>query len=146
MKIPESRPVLAVAVVVLLVGGGLAVRQLPAAGAGGLLHPARRRIVQPPPETCRDAVFAGARVSLKGWLCRASGQRRGTLVFLHGIADNRTSAVGVIQRFGPRGFDVVAYDSRAHGESEGDACTYGFLEKQDLHGVLDTIDGGAIVF
>ena len=145
MRSLRWRPALAVAVVGLLMGGGFAVLQLPAAGAGGLLHPARRRVVQPPPETCREAVFAGARVSLKGWRCRASGQRRGTLVFLHGIADNRTSAVGVIQRFGPRGFDVVAYDSRAHGESEGDACTYGFLEKQDLHRVLDTMDGGAIV-
>jgi hypothetical protein len=53
------------------------------------------------------------------------------------------SAVGVIQRFVPRGFDVVAYDSRAHGESDGDACTYGFFEKQDLRRVLDTVRPGA---
>jgi pimeloyl-ACP methyl ester carboxylesterase len=40
---------------------------------------------------------------------------------------------------------VVAYDSRAHGESEGDSCTYGFFEKHDLRQVLDSISGGAIV-
>ncbi len=34
------------------------------------------------------------------------------------------------------GFDVVADDSRAHGESAGDACTYGYHEKKDLSRVL----------
>ena len=32
----------------------------------------------------------------------------------------------------PKGFDVLAYDGRAHGDSTGNACTYGVLEKQDL--------------
>jgi pimeloyl-ACP methyl ester carboxylesterase len=43
------------------------------------------------------------------------------------------------------GFDVVAYDSRAHGESGGDACTYGFYEKQDLARALDHLPRGPIV-
>ena len=38
-----------------------------------------------------------------------------------------------------------AYDSRAHGESGGAACTYGFYEKQDLHRVVDTIGSGPVV-
>lgn len=116
-----------------------------AAGAGGLLHPARHRVLQPPPQGCTNATFMSADVRLEGWRCPARPPRRGTVVYLHGIADNRTSAVGVIQRFMPRGFDVIAYDSRAHGESEGEACTYGFFEKQDLHAVLDTIEAGPIV-
>jgi pimeloyl-ACP methyl ester carboxylesterase len=108
---------------ILLIALGLAVRQLPAAGAGGLLHPARHRVIGDPPPTCEDATFTGEGLELKGWRCQASARRRGTLVYLHGIADNRASAGGVIDRFGKRGFDVVAYDSRAHGESAGDACT-----------------------
>jgi len=124
---------------------GVIALQLPAAGAGGLLHPARHRVVGSPPPTCQDATFAGEGVNLKGWQCRASTTRRGTLVYLHGIADNRTSGAGVVERFGRRGFDVVAYDSRAHGESEGDACTYGFFEKEDLHRVLDAVDAGPLV-
>jgi pimeloyl-ACP methyl ester carboxylesterase len=66
-------------------------------------------------------------------------------VYLHGIADNRAGAAGVIERFGPRGFDVVAYDSRAHGNSSGDTCTYGYFEKQDLHRVLDQAARGPVV-
>lgn len=119
--------------------------QLPSVGAGGLLYPARRRVVGSVPTICHEATFAGAGVSLKGWRCPASTRRRGTLIYLHGIADNRTSAKGVIERFTKRGFEVVAYDSRAHGESEGHVCTYGFFERQDLHRVLDALDSGPIV-
>jgi pimeloyl-ACP methyl ester carboxylesterase len=131
--------------VVLLAALAVIAEQLPSAGANGLLRPARRRVVGTRPPTCEDATFAGEGVTLKGWRCRASTARRGTLVYLHGIADNRTSGVGIVQRFGGRGFDVVLYDSRAHGESDGDVCTYGFFEKQDLHHVLDGVGPGPIV-
>ncbi|HKH46916.1 MAG TPA: alpha/beta fold hydrolase, partial [Thermoanaerobaculia bacterium] len=43
------------------------------------------------------------------------------------------------------GFDVIAYDSRAHGDSGGDTCTYGYFEKKDLRRVLDTVPSGPIV-
>jgi len=141
---PRWRVALAGGVAVLVVLA-VATSQLPALGAGGLLHPARRPVVERSPKACRDVAFPGEGVSLKGWQCSASGTRRGTLVYLHGVADNRSSGAGVIERFARRGLDVVAYDSRAHGESGGDACTYGFFEKQDLRRVLDTIDPGPIV-
>jgi len=51
----------------------------------------------------------------------------------------------VIERFTQRGFDAVAFDSRAHGESDGDTCTYGFFEKQDLHRILDAAGPGPII-
>lgn len=84
-------------------------------------------------------------MSLQGWRGDASGSFRGTLIYLHGVADNRASGAGVIERFRKRGFDVVAYDSRAHGESGGDACTYGYFEKEDLRQVLDTVRPGPVV-
>jgi uncharacterized protein len=118
---------------------------MPAIGMGGLLYPSRHHVRQLPPEGCEGAMFDGARVRLAGWRCHATSERRATLVYLHGIADNRTSAINVVRRFGPRGFDVVAYDSRAHGESDGDVCTYGFFEKDDLRRVLDSLDPGPVV-
>lgn len=126
--------------------------QLPGLGAGGLLHPSRHRLAAVTPDGCADTSYTGAGVTLKGWRCSApagtrgvTGEPRGTIVYLHGIADNRGSASGVIARFLARGFDVIAYDSRAHGESGGDDCTYGFLEKQDLHRVIDTIKATPVV-
>jgi uncharacterized protein len=133
------------AAVLLAAAATLANSQLPALGAGGLLHPWRRAVMMPAPDGCVDATFAGAGVTLKGWQCRTSGARRGAIVYLHGVADNRTSALGVVHRFVPRGFDVIAYDSRAHGESDGEACTYGVFEKHDLRLVLNTLEAGPIV-
>lgn len=119
--------------------------QLPALGAGAFLHPLRRHVDALPPEGCSETAFSGAGINLAGWKCRGAGERRGTLIYLHGVADNRVSSVGAIQRFRPLGFDVVAYDSRAHGDSGGDVCTYGFFEKQDLRRVIDTVKAGPIV-
>ena len=119
--------------------------QLPAAGAGGLLHPYRRPMTRATPDGCRNVTLQGDGIQLSAWTCVAEGTRRGTVVYLHGIADNRSSSVGVIQRFKPRGFDVVSYDSRANGNSGGDVCTYGFYEKRDLWRVIDTLAPGPIV-
>jgi pimeloyl-ACP methyl ester carboxylesterase len=139
------RSFVAVALVLFAVGAIVAISQLPALGAVGLLYPLRRAVNIAPPAPCEDAVIRGAGVNLKGWRCRATAPRRGTIVYLHGVADNRASAVGVIERFAPHGFDVVAYDSRAHGESEGKVCTYGFFERDDLRSVVDTIEPGPVV-
>jgi alpha-beta hydrolase superfamily lysophospholipase len=145
MTVRPWHVVLAGAIAVAMTAVAIAASQLPSAGAGGLLHPARRPDIGARPPNCQDATFAGEGVELKGWRCGAPAVRRGTLVYLHGVADNRSSAIGVIDRFTRQGFDAVAYDSRAHGESTGDACTYGFFEKRDLHRVLDTIDAGPVV-
>jgi uncharacterized protein len=118
---------------------------LPAMGAGGLLQPARHRLTAPVPRPCANVTFTGAGVTLQGWRCAAAGPAAATIVYLHGVADNRASAAGVIARFVPRGFDVIAYDSRAHGESAGDACTYGFFEKEDLRRVLDAVGARPVV-
>ena len=124
---------------------GVVASQLPSIGAALILHPLHRRVVAAPPGMCRKVTFVGDGVSLQGWRGQAAGTRRGTLIYLHGVSDNRASGAGVMERFRKRGFDVVAYDSRAQGESGGDASTYGFYEKEDLRRVMDTMNPGPIV-
>jgi len=124
---------------------GLVTRPLASFGAGLMLHPPRRLPAEAPPLPCREVTFAGAGVELRGWQAPASGARRGTMIYLHGMADNRSSGGGVIERFRRRGYDVVAYDSRAHGTSGGRAMTYGFYEKVDLQRVLDVLPAGPVV-
>lgn len=133
------------ATLIVLAIVAVALAQLPGIGAGALLHPGRRPVTGPLPASCQDASFSGDGVALAGWRCVTRSVRRGTLVYLHGVADNRMSSAGIVERFGTRGFDVIAYDSRAHGESEGEACTYGFFEKEDLRHVLAAVDAGPIV-
>ena len=133
------------ATLVLAGAAAVAACQLPAIAAGGLLYPARREPLPPRPAACDEREFAGDGVRLQGWHCRAEGPRRGTVVYLHGTADNRGGAVGVIRRFNAAGFDVVAYDSRRHGASQGEVCTYGYFEKVDLRRVIDTLNPGPVV-
>jgi alpha-beta hydrolase superfamily lysophospholipase len=136
---------LAAAAIVVTMAVAAACSHLPSLAAGGLLHPGRRKVSRPAPAGCEDAAFAGAGVTLRGWRCAAAAPRRGAVVFLHGVADNRTGVAGTVKRFTSRGLDVIAYDSRAHGESDGEVCTYGYYEKDDLRRVLDTIPAGPIV-
>ncbi len=132
--------ILAVAAAILV---GLV--QLPSLGAGALLHPQRRTRYEPMPAACVAREFAGAGVALSGWFCEADGERRASLVYLHGVADNRSSAAGLVQRFTRRGIAVIAYDSRAHGESGGEVCTYGYFEKEDLRRVIAALDDRPVV-
>jgi uncharacterized protein len=116
-----------------------------AAGANGLLHPARRVLDSSLRERHPQATFVGADVKLTGWRIPARGAHRGTVIYLHGVADNRGSASAAAALSAERGFDVIAYDSRAHGESAGDVCTYGFYEKQDLRRVIDLVERGPVL-
>lgn len=116
----------------------------PSMAAGGLLHPVRVALYHRAPQGCLEREFAGDGLMLRGWSCASRGPRRGSVVYLHGVADNRSSAVGVIDWLTRRGFDVVAYDSRGHGQSDGDVCTYGFYEKRDLKHVIDTLPPGPV--
>jgi pimeloyl-ACP methyl ester carboxylesterase len=114
----------------------------PSWGAQAILHPSRRALGPPPDLAYREVVFTNGDVTLKGWFFPASGRAekpRPLLVYLHGSADNRRSGIGLAQRFGPRGYDVLTYDGRAHGESGGAACTYGVHEKHDLVAALDAV-------
>lgn len=128
----------------LLVVGVIAVF-LPDIGAGIILHPPHRAMTAAPPATCDAVTFKGDGIELQGWHGKAAGAPRGTVIYLHGLADNRVGGAGVLERFQKRGFDVIAYDSRAHGASGGDACTYGYFEKQDLRKVLDEVRSGPVV-
>lgn len=130
---------------VALVLFGILAFELPVIGAALILHPIRKPVSAVPPANCEAVTFQGEGVMLKGWQGHADAPPRGTLIYLHGVSDNRASASGVLDHFRKRGFDVVAYDSRAHGESGGEMSTFGHLEKKDLRHVLDTLRPGPVV-
>jgi hypothetical protein len=116
----------------------------PSWGANALLHPQRTKVKQLPSRPYQTVTF-DVGVKLVGWRFPAERARRGTVIYLHGLGDNRGSGIGIANHFTARGFDVVAYDGRALGESGGDACTYGYYEKQDLQRVVAQLPPGPVV-
>ncbi|HEX9614759.1 MAG TPA: alpha/beta fold hydrolase, partial [Bacteroidota bacterium] len=77
-------------------------------------------------------------ISLHGWLIRQKKKpAKGTIIYLHGVGDCKTAGVPLARLFFSKGFNVLLYDSRAHGESGGPFCTYGYYEKHDVTTAID---------
>ena len=75
-------------------------------------------------------------VTLRGWLFPAE-PRRGTVIFLHGRNQNRSAGVRAAARLVTMGYDVLVYDSRAHGDSGGRYSTFGYWERRNLSRAID---------
>jgi dipeptidyl aminopeptidase/acylaminoacyl peptidase len=62
---------------------------------------------------------------------------KGTIILLHGIRSSKNAFLDLSEFLSKNGFNSVALDSRAHGESEGQFCTFGVNEKKDIQKVID---------
>jgi hypothetical protein len=135
---------------------------LAAAGAGlllsnGVLHPMRNALTR---EQIDRADRMAARVSatredfnvravdaimLRGWKMRPAQPNGDWVLLLHGVSDNRAGMIGFAEFLLRRGYSVVLMDARAHGASQGDAATYGWLERHDVRYIVDALYAGESV-
>ena len=109
----------------------LAYMLFPPIGADMLLLPTRSQPGSTPGGATARTVNNGP-IELHGWHFNTTKPLRGTIIYLHGVSDNKYSSENMAKLFTPLGFDVLAYDSRGHGESGGEFCTYGYYEKEDV--------------
>ncbi len=61
------------------------------------------------------------------------------LIMLPGISSCKEFFLPAAQQFSREGYYVLLLDQRAHGQSGGDYCTFGFQEKHDVSCVVDTL-------
>ena len=118
-----------------------------AMATSGLSYLAADKLVHPPRETSdltpADRGLAYERVlftsedgvPLVGWWIEAP-QRAGTVVFLHGYGASKWQALAVAPFLVRGGFDVLAFDFRAHGESGGTHTTVGLDEARDVRAAV----------
>lgn len=101
-------------------------------------HPARVRVTTEERDEARralpaleDVSFAGhGGITLRGWL---APPKNGSLVVLvHGLGGNRASLLPEAEVLARHGYGSLLFDSRAHGESDGDAATWGGRESGDV--------------
>lgn len=85
----------------------------------------------------RDA-STGKPLRIAGWWMEC-GQSRKTVMILHGWTDAKIGGIAWAPMFNSMGFNVLAIDLRAHGESGGEHCTAGFFERDDVSQVIDQI-------
>ncbi len=119
--------------------------------APGFLHPIRRELTTDLIGEA-DASFAhsgGHRedfdvrapdgILLHGWIVRPDHPNGNWVLLFHGVADNRIGVVGQSEFLLRAGYSVVMMDARAHGASEGQLATYGWLERNDTKSIIDAL-------
>jgi uncharacterized protein len=104
------------------------------------LHPPR---IVPPGNTLRESriefqqldLITKDGIRLSAWY---TPPRKGAVILLaHGYGDNRPEWVHAM--LAKKGYGVLSWDARAHGESDGEISTVGYLEVLDVRAALDFV-------
>ena len=104
------------------------------------LHPPR---IVPPGNTLRESriefqpldLITKDGIRLAAWY---TPPRKGAVILLaHGYGDNRPEWVHAM--LAKKGYGVISWDARAHGESDGEISTVGYLEVLDVKAALDFV-------
>lgn len=113
-----------------------------------LTHPEREPITSSPADyglAYEDVTFPSrdGEVNLKGWFLPAEIEAKMTLIMAHGYEHNRqNSGLPALEFAKPlvaAGYQLLLFDFRNSGESEGDMTSVGQFEKQDLLGAIDWV-------
>jgi fermentation-respiration switch protein FrsA (DUF1100 family) len=62
------------------------------------------------------------------------------VIFLHGVSECVIVGLPIARRLHDAGYHVFLYDSRRHGDSGGQFCTYGFYEKHDTSTMISYLE------
>lgn len=111
-----------------------------------LTHPERKSVDQTPGEVglaYEDVSFRSRDgLNLRGWLISAPENRK-TIIFAHGYRKNRLQedlpALPLARTLVAEGYNVLMFDFRNCGESEGNVTSVGQFEVLDLLGAVDLV-------
>lgn len=75
-------------------------------------------------------------LTLRGWRL-ASGERRPLIVLVHGMWSSWLEMAALGRDLHQKGFDVLLFDLRGHGQSDPSRLSLGSRERADVRAVLD---------
>jgi alpha-beta hydrolase superfamily lysophospholipase len=70
-------------------------------------------------------------LTLAGWLIRVP-HAKGTIAIFHGHGSEKSANLSQSDTFNEMGYSTLLIDFRAHGSSEGNTCTIGYREAEDV--------------
>ena len=126
---------LGIAVSTLVILGGAGVTVVSWQSATTLVHPARETLAATPAIAFESVSFRADGLELAGWWIPAD-EPRGTVVFLHGYGDSKDQSLPLVPFLHEAGYHLLAFDFRAHGESEGARTTVGLDEVADVRAAI----------
>lgn len=102
------------------------------------LHPARRAL-GPTPTTrgmaYQDVSFrTNDGLTLRGWWI--PGTRHQTIVMIHGLSNNRSEPFSKAGYLHQAGYNLLVFDLRGHGQSDGSGSTMGYRETEDARAAV----------
>lgn len=97
---------------------------------GSLLVAPAHRVLPPPQPGVEVLAIPSASGDLAAWV-QPVDSARGVVVLMHGVRADRSSQIGRMRLFHEAGYVTVAFDFQAHGESPGEAITFGWRERED---------------
>ena len=125
--------------VALLVGLIVGLGGLTQIGLNDYLRPPRTAYTRTPAKVglgYRDATLATEDgLHLAAWF--VPGNLGETLILVHGLGSNRANLLDMAADLHARGYNLLLFDLRAHGASEGDWSTLGVKEVRDVRAALD---------
>jgi uncharacterized protein len=78
--------------------------------------------------------------SLKGYLIKPDlKEPKAVIIMVHGISGCKERYLTTAKQMAAQSYASVIFDLRAHGESGGEFCTYGYFEKDDISKIINTI-------
>ena len=78
-------------------------------------------------------------ITLKGWLVKPLHPRTPSpaIIICHGVGANRSDFTELAVQLKKRGYFVLQFDFRGHGESGGSRTSLGYLEQKDVFAAID---------
>ncbi len=70
------------------------------------------------------------------WIPSSKGESRQTVLLCPGSNADKASQLFLVKQLVPDGYNVLVFDFRAHGESGGQLCSFGDLERNDVLGAM----------
>jgi fermentation-respiration switch protein FrsA (DUF1100 family) len=80
------------------------------------------------------------------WIPAGAGESSGegsqeTVLLCPGANSDKGAELSLVRRLVPDGYNVLVFDFRGHGESGGQLCSYGDLERRDVLGAMRWLRG-----
>lgn len=105
-------------------------------------HPPRYSLNRPPSnfglsfERVQFVTIDG--LTLTGWFVPSSvaNKKSPAIIFCHGLGANKSDFTDMAKPISERGFHVLLFDFRGHGESEGGRSSFGYEEMQDIEAAI----------
>ena len=102
-----------------------------------LSHSTNRKIGELPSDIKgRNVEFLSASGSnIHGWFIEGN-KGKGAIILMHGVRDSRLSLLDRARFLSAAGYSVLLFDFQAHGESQGEQITFGYLESRDAQAAV----------